>query len=102
MMCLAVSSATGLPSLVTFSLPGPLRVPWPSKTGILCLFISHLTPPERWPANLRERPTNLVDSLVSSSEARRGGHKSVRTCGFRRTKVHYTNEQIKHDVRTTG
>ncbi len=46
MMCLAVSSATPLPSLVTDSFPFPARLPCPSNTVTLFLRRRCWTPRE--------------------------------------------------------
>jgi len=66
MMFLAVRSATGLPSLVTASLPVPASRPCPSKTVTLFFFIKCLTPALSWPATARLRFTIFGKSIATS------------------------------------
>ena len=65
-MCLAVSWATSLPSLVTASLPLPARRPWPSNTLTLFFLRRCPTPADRRLATVRLRLTTFVTSNPNS------------------------------------
>ena len=70
MMCFAASSATGVPSFATVTLPGPASFAWPSNTVTLFFFSRCFTPPESCPATVRLRLITLAKSKRILSAAK--------------------------------